>query len=435
MELPQHIGNRPARQRGPHNAGAALADAGGRPPIRSLYIHTPFCVHKCHYCDFYSFVDTRDRQGAFVERLIDELRAIAPFAADAPLKTVFVGGGTPSLLRVDLWSRLIGALNSLFDLSLIRSGGHADGHGLAEFTVECNPESTTADLLGVMRAGGVNRVSIGAQSFDPRHLKTLERWHDPENVARAVNLARGAGIARQSVDLIFAIPGQTLEEWARDLDRVLALETTHLSCYNLTYEPNTAMTKRMRMGEFEPVDDDTEADMYELTLRTLGERGLHRYEISNFAAPGHESRHNLAYWLQDQWLAAGPSASGHAWGGADMRAGSHRWKNVPRLGDYLESADGFAPVVDHERPEPRRLVRERIMMGLRLSRGVDARALLADADEAAPGSGDRLRDAASRLRDGGLLLVGGDHERWTLSDAGMLRADGLAAELMRAVPG
>lgn len=437
MELPQHIGNRPARQRGAPHAGEALSDTADRPPIRSLYIHTPFCVHKCHYCDFYSFVDTRDRQAAFVERLIGELRAVAPFAAGRPLRTVFVGGGTPSLLRVGLWERLLGALDELFDLSLIRSGGAADGYGLAEFTVECNPESTTADLLGVLRAGGVNRVSIGAQSFDPRHLKTLERWHDPENVARAVELAQAAGIARQSVDLIFAIPGQTIDEWARDLARARSLGTTHLSCYNLTYEPNTAMTRRMQRGEFEPIDADTEADMYELTLRTLAEGrgagpGLHRYEVSNFAAPGHESRHNLAYWLQDQWLAAGPSASGHAWAGADMRAGSHRWKNVPRLGEYLDGEDGFSPMVDHEPPAPRRLIRERIMMGLRLTRGLDARSLLSDAD--ALGAGDALRESASRLRDRGLMLIDGDHARWRLTDAGMLLADALAGELMRAVP-
>lgn len=434
MELPQHIGNRPARQREANHAGTALADAGDRPPIRSLYIHTPFCVHKCHYCDFYSFVDTRDQQGAFVDRLIGELRAIAPSAAGEPLKTIFVGGGTPSLLRIDLWERLLNALDDLFDLSLIRAGGAADEHGLAEFTVECNPESTTPDLVAVLRSGGVNRVSIGAQSFDPRHLKTLERWHDPENVARAVEIARAAGVPRQSVDLIFAIPGQTLDDWSRDLERALALKTTHLSCYNLTYEPNTAMTRRLQLGEFELIDDDTEAEMYELTVRTLAARGLARYETSNFAVPGHESRHNLAYWLQDQWLAAGPSASGHAWAGRDTRSGSHRWKNVPRLGDYLTTGEGFAPIVDHEPPEPLRLVRERIMMGLRLSRGVDARSLLADADAARPGSARSLRAAAERVRDRGEMRIDGDHEHWTLTDAGMLLADGLAAELMAVIP-
>src|SRR5690606_635826 len=142
-----------------------------------LYIHVPFCFHKCHYCDFYSIVDTRDRQEAFVTRLERELNALTPYAG-APLQTIFVGGGTPSLLRTDLWVRLLGALNRAFDLSAIMAGA-------GEFTVECNPETVTPGLMHTLAAGGVNRVSVGAQSFNPTHLKTLERWHDPENVGRS----------------------------------------------------------------------------------------------------------------------------------------------------------------------------------------------------------------------------------------------------------
>jgi oxygen-independent coproporphyrinogen-3 oxidase len=344
-----------------------------------------------------------------------------------------VGGGTPSLLRVDLWERVLVAINDLFDLSLIRTGGSADDHGLAEFTVECNPESTTPELTSVLRAGGVNRVSVGAQSFNPRHLKTLERWHDPENVARALEAARSAGIPRQSVDLIFAIPGQTVDDWRNDLETALKLGTTHLSCYNLTYEPNTAMTRRLQLGEFEPVDDDVEAEMYELCVGMLAERGMARYEVSNFARPGHESRHNLAYWLQDQWLAAGPSASGHVWAGPDMSQGSHRWKNLPRLGDYLESGTGYSPIVDHETPDPLRLVRERIMMGLRVSCGLDAGTLLKDVRRVSPAGEPALRAAAERVRDRGQMIITGEHRRWTLTDAGLMLADGIAAELMAVV--
>lgn len=420
-------------QRGDARADAALAEACGRPPVRSLYIHTPFCVHKCHYCDFYSFVDSRDQQAAFVDRLVSELAWLARFAAGLPLKTVFVGGGTPSLLRIDLWRRLLTALDDLFDLSLIRSGGAADELGLAEFTVECNPESAAPELMHVLRAGGVNRVSIGAQSFEPRHLKTLERWHDPDNVARAVEAARAAGIPRQSIDLIFAIPGQSLEEWDCDLTRALELGTTHLSCYNLTYEPNTAMTRRLEMGEFEPLGDELEAAMFERTLERLRGAGLDRYEVSNFARPGHESRHNLAYWVQDQWLAAGPSASGHALAGADARAGSHRWKNLPRLGDYLESQSGPAPIIDHEGPDPLRLIRERLMMGLRIAAGVDAASLRADLRALSPAREPALVAAVGRWRDAGCLRVEGDHARWVLTDAGFLLADAIAADLMACV--
>ncbi|MFN7019949.1 MAG: radical SAM family heme chaperone HemW [Phycisphaerales bacterium] len=432
MQLPQHTGNRPAGQPGVATAGLPLLSRGTdeRPPIRSLYIHTPFCAHKCHYCDFYSFVDTRDQQSAFVDRLVSELQALAPMAAGQPLRTVFIGGGTPSLLRIDLWERLLSEIGGLFNLSMIRSGSPVDVHGLAEFTVECNPESASPELMALLRSGGVNRVSIGAQSFHLRHLKTLERWHDPDNVACAVEAARTAGIPRQSIDLIFGIPGQTLEDWNDDLRRALALKTEHLSCYSLTYEPNTAMTRRLAMGDFEPVAEDLEVEMFRHTVRTLRSAGLDRYEVSNFARPGRGSRHNIAYWLQEQWLAAGPSASGHAWAGAGERCGSHRWKNVPRLGDYLAGGhgEGFSPIVDHEPPDPRRLVRERVMTGLRMAAGLDPRSVFAGL----PAQDlDALVAAARSASDSGWLSVSG--EAWRLTDEGYLLADRVCADLMACV--
>ncbi len=400
--------------------GAGLPRDGGPAAARSLYIHVPFCFHKCHYCDFYSVVDTRDRQEAFVDRLERELAALAPFAGGQPLKTIFVGGGTPSLLRVELWERLLGVLRRDFDLSLMR-GSSPNARG--EFTVECNPETVTPDLMGVLAAGGVNRVSIGAQSFESRHLKTLERWHNPENVARAVNLARGAGIGRQSVDLIFGIPGQTVDEWRADLRTALALGTMHISCYNLTYEPNTAMTARLKRGEFAPAEEDVELEMYSATLEMVRARGMERYEVSNYARRGEEARHNLAYWRQEPWLAAGPAAAGHY--------GGWRWKNVPRVDDYLEiEENGFAPATDVEPPDEKRALRERLMTGLRLREGVDGAAVLREAARLGCDAARLERIAAKWSASGHLGVVG---ERWVLDDAGILIADGIAAEFMRAI--
>ncbi len=408
------------------SARAALEQASG---VRSLYIHVPFCFHKCHYCDFYSFVDTRDQQEAFVDRLVRELAALSRHAG--PLETIFVGGGTPSLLRVDLWERLLRELDELFDLSLIRRGA-------GEWTVECNPETVTPALMEVLCAGGVDRVSVGAQSFEPRHLQTLERWHDPANVEKAVEMAHAAGIARRSIDLIYAIPGQTLGEWAKDLDRAAAMVEKgleHVSCYALTYEPNTPMATRLARGEFEPAGEDLDVEMFTLAAEKLGRAGLQRYEVSNYARPGKESRHNLAYWRQGQWLAAGPSASGHAWAGDTWRAGSHRWKNVPRLGDYLAFDDeGYAPIVDHEPPDPARLVRERIMMGLRLAEGLDARAIGEDAGRVVPGASERLHRAAERLVERGWLDGASMRDGvWRVTDQGWLFADAAAGELMGCV--
>jgi oxygen-independent coproporphyrinogen-3 oxidase len=231
--------------------------------------------------------------------------------------------------------------------------------------VEANPETIDLEKAHVLAEAGVNRVSIGAQSFDPRHLKTLERWHDPANVARAAGFLREAGIANFNLDLIFGIPGQTLDEWRADLARALEIGPEHLSCYGLTYEQNTAMTKRLERGEFEPCDDGVEAEMYEATRDTLEAAGFAQYEVSNYARPGRECRHNLVYWRNEPWWALGPSASGFVAG--------HRFKVVPRLGDWLGRGDGAsAPVVDHEPPDESRHASEALMLGLRLAEGITA---------------------------------------------------------------
>lgn len=410
------------RQRTPVHAGEALASSApphpAPGPVRSLYIHVPFCFHKCHYCDFYSLVDTQGRQESFVSRLEAELDVLGPLAAAEPLESIFVGGGTPSLLEVSLWGRLLGRLRNRFDLSKI------DGDD-GEFTVECNPETVTTELMSTLAEGGVNRVSVGAQSFDRAHLKTLERWHDPVNVERALALAAEAGIRRRSLDLIFAVPGQSLKDWESDLDRAIALGTDHLSCYALTYEPRTALTARLSRGEVTRVDEDLETDMFRLTVERLRAAGFERYEVSNFARPGQECRHNLAYWRQDQWLAAGPSASAHVRG--------HRWKNVPRLDDYLGSPPGFSPIVDHEPPDERRSLSERVMTGLRLREGLHAPSVLSDAATLDPAAPDRLGRLKERLiRAGTLTTVG---ERWSLSDSGMLIADAIVVDFLLAIDG
>lgn len=417
IALPQ---SRPAPRT---TARAVFATTLTTAAARSLYIHIPFCFHKCHYCDFYSIVDTRDRQDAFTDRLCRELVAISPWAG-APLRTIFVGGGTPSLLRADLWQRILATLNERFDMSAIHAAAGDTTGERAEFTVECNPETVTPQLMDVLRTGGVTRVSMGAQSFDRAHLKTLERWHEPANVAKAMETARAAGIARQSIDLIYAIPGQSLDHLRADLAHALALGTQHVSAYALTYEPNTAMTARLNRGDFTKADEDLEADMFEEVIRVLRAAGLSRYEVSNFAKPGAECRHNLAYWRQEQWLAAGPSASGHLAG--------NRWKNVPRLDDYLTiDDDGFAPITDHETPDFSRALRERIMTGLRLEEGLDARSILSAAALTDLSAAERLTEAADDAVNQGLLTS--NAQRWTLTDRGFLLADRVASTFMQCI--
>jgi oxygen-independent coproporphyrinogen-3 oxidase len=392
-------------------ASAAEALAGTSPRVEGLYVHVPFCFHKCHYCDFYSFVDTEDRQEAYVERLERELAALAAWVR-APLETVFVGGGTPTLLAPPLLARALRAVRERMPL----------GVG-AEWTVEANPETVDDAVAGTLAAAGVNRVSLGAQSFDPRHLKTLERWHDPDSVARAIGRLRAAGIGRISIDLIFGIPGQALAEWASDLDRAIALGTDHLSCYGLTYEPNTAMTVRLGRGEFEPCDEGVEAAMLEEAVARLARAGFDRYEVSNWARvrdgdrAAERCRHNMLYWRNRDWLAAGPSASGHAQG--------VRWKNVPRLGDWLAS-DATSPVVDVERADADTVACERLMMGLRLVDGMPEAEV---AEILALGARGPARAAAiARAERSGLLERAGGMLRFT--PQGMMTANATLSELV-----
>jgi oxygen-independent coproporphyrinogen-3 oxidase len=373
--------------------------------IRSLYIHVPFCFHKCHYCDFYSLVDRRERQDAFIDRLLDEFAAAAN-VLKWPLQTVFVGGGTPTLLSEAQWKRILDRMRDSF---AFEAG--------CEFTIEANPETLTNKLAQTLRFGGVNRISIGCQSFNPAHLKTLERWHEPENVARSVTIARAAGFGSINLDLMFAIPGQTLDEWAADLSAAIALNPQHLSCYILTFEPNTPLHARMLAGEIQPAPEDLQAEMYELTCSMLQEAGFEQYEISNFARPGRACRHNLAYWRNENWWAIGPGGSGHV--------GGVRWKNVPSLDRYLETSS-WAPVTDVEVADADCRIGETFMLGLRQIAGMedsDVDRLLQHGKRAAARAAAIHRHVSAGL----LERIGG---RLRLSPRGRLLADSVLVDLL-----
>lgn len=346
--------------------------------IKGLYLHVPFCFHKCHYCDFYSLVDpgrdinskSPDLHATFCHALLEELKFYADRYQLCP-ESIFIGGGTPTLLHPDLWLQIFESFSRLNLLDKIK-----------EFTVEANPETVTPKLMATLVDGSVNRISIGAQSFNPILLNTLERWHEPQSVCRAVDIIRHAGIQNINLDLIFAIPGQTLELLVDDITSALALKPDHISCYALTYEPNTPMTHRLRTGQFQPIDEQLECDMYALVLETLKAAGYEHYEISNWsrlaksqtqnrlmstAATGVTSpsfrrcRHNLIYWTNQNWLGLGPSAASHVEG--------HRWKNEPHLGRYIAGSPQ-PPTVNHETLSADRRIGEQLMLSLRLRDGV-----------------------------------------------------------------
>lgn len=382
---------------------AARAHAG-RLRFSGLYVHVPFCVHKCHYCDFYSITrQTPLRMASFVDRLLAEAALWSSACAETTFRTVFFGGGTPSLLSADQLRRLVEGLRSRLDLSQVD-----------EFTVECNPATVDFDWLAAAASLGVNRLSFGAQSFHRDELRVLERHHDPADVHESLTLARRAGFSRLSLDLIYGIPGQTLERWADSLEAALSCGTTHLSAYLLTYEPGTPLTVRRRLGQLIPLDEAVELSMLGYTRRRLREAGLPAYEISNFAAPGQVCHHNLNYWRGGSYLGLGPSAASH-WDG-------WRWRNRPHLGEWERCVDAATlPAIDVEQLPHDRRVAERAYLNLRLTEGVVW-------DDLGEGARERFGDFVQRYQRTGLLAC--DDRRFWLTETGVAVADGLSAELL-----
>jgi oxygen-independent coproporphyrinogen III oxidase len=250
------------------------------------------------------------------------------------------------------------------DRLLRKLHGRLDLSRLREWTIEVNPATTSLEYLQMLRQHGVDRISMGAQSFDVAELKTLERHHDPAQVDESVRLARLAGFERVNIDLIYAIPGQTVDSWRQSLQRAVALGLDHYSAYNLTYEPNTAMAVRQRLGQFQNIEESIEIEMLRIARATLADAGAPAYEISNYATPGQSCLHNLIYWTQGDYLGIGPSAASHCSG--------LRFKNKPHLGEWERSIDQHAlPVIEIDRLTPEQRQGEYMMLHLRLSEGVD----------------------------------------------------------------
>jgi len=326
-----------------------LATASG---VRGLYVHVPFCFHKCHYCDFFSIVGDDQQQELFVDRLVSELAFIAPFIQQ-PIETIFIGGGTPTLLKGNLLTKMLSAIAANFTFT--------DQY---EWTIEANPETVTSDIAKRIVHAGVNRISIGAQSFDLDSLKNLERWHAPESVARSVAFLREAGIENINLDLIFGIPHQTIEIFRDDIQKTADLKPDHISAYALTYEPNTPLYVREKRGEVQKIDEDLESQMFEETMSLLASHGYEQYEISNYAKPNRRCKHNLMYWNNESWWPFGPAAAGHVAG--------RRWRNIPRLSQYM-SGKTMPPIEDVEFLSENIRAGETLMLGLRLRSGISSK--------------------------------------------------------------
>jgi putative oxygen-independent coproporphyrinogen III oxidase len=323
---------------------------------RALYIHWPFCLKKCPYCDFNSHVREGVDVGAWQVALMADMKREAEAAGNEALESVFFGGGTPSLMAPGLVAALLEEAERLW--------GFAPG---IEITLEANPSSVEAANFAELATAGVNRVSLGLQALDDAALQFLGRLHSVQEGLEALETAQVA-FKRVSFDLIYARPGQTAEEWEAELERALGFGTAHLSLYQLTIEPNTRFATDVRQGSFKPLADDPAADLFELTRELTEAAGLPAYEVSNHARRGEESRHNLTYWRYQDYSGIGPGAHGRRGGMATRR---HR-----KPENFLEAVTRNGHGIAEERAlVPREQAAEALLMGLRLREGVDPGAL------------------------------------------------------------
>ena len=385
----------------------ALAGLGSR--AFGVYLHVPFCASRCGYCDFNTYTASElAGSGASPAGWLDALRAELDQAARtlgrAPAAdTVFVGGGTPSLLGAPGLADVLDAVRGAFGL--------ADG---AEVTTEANPESTSPEFFAGIASAGYTRVSLGMQSAAPGVLAVLDRRHIPGRAVAAAREARAAGIGQVSLDLIYGTPGETDDDLRASLEAVLGAGVDHVSAYSLIVEDGTALARKVRRGELAAPDDDVAADRYEMLDATLSAAGLHWYEVSNWSTSARtRCRHNLGYWRDGDWWGAGPGAHSHV--------GGVRWWNVRHPARYASAlGSGGSPAEGHERLTDTERHEERVMLGLRLAEGLPLDALA-----------ELGRQAARRAAQNGLLAPAElDRGRAVLTLRGRLLADAVVRALL-----
>ena len=369
----------------------------------SFYVHIPYCIKRCGYCDFNTYTPSELQDGATLEIVSnDYIDAVLRELESAPkdqVPTIFFGGGTPSLLPAHDLGRVITAIKA-------RNGLTAD----CEITLEANPDSVTQEKLSAYLAAGFNRISFGMQSAQPHVLAVLDRTHNPANVKRAVDMARAAGFQSISVDLIYGTPGESLEDWRSTVTEALSLDIDHISAYALIVETGTKLAAQIKRGDLTMPNDDLMADMYLLVDQMCNDAGLNWYELSNWARPGKECLHNIAYWKSANWWGLGPGAHSHV--------DAKRFWNVKHPTAYKTKLfAGESPVQDRETMNTSQLRDEEIMLAIRMREGLSLEALK-------PQELERL----ASYREEGYIDTSSD--RIKLTPAGRLIADRIVREIV-----
>jgi len=377
----------------------------------AFYIHIPYCVKRCGYCDFNTYTPSELKiteglaqiSNSYIDLLLMEIKAAkVQVGQSANVPSIFFGGGTPSLMQPDDIGRVISTIKSEFILL-------PD----AEITMECNPDTVTKESLAAFRAIGVNRVSFGMQSAVKHVLATLDRTHNPENLLQVTTWAKEVGFSEISVDLIYGTPGESLSDWQTSINAALTLPITHISAYALIVEEGTKLAAQIKRGEVAQVDDDLTAEKYLVAEKAFTAAGFEWYELSNWAKSGSLSKHNLAYWLGDNWWGAGPGAHSHLNG--------KRFWNVKHPNLYKERVlANQSPVADSEVLEELQIESERLMLSLRLPSGVDKQSL----------NELQLAELSSYVESGHLDQANWNQGRATLTLDGRLIADRILRQIL-----
>lgn len=375
--------------------------------MAGVYIHIPFCASRCSYCDFFSTLQMADAGVPYVDALIAEAKMRCTELRGEAVSTLYLGGGTPSQLPIPLLAKLVDGLRGVLDL-----------RGVEEFTIEANPDDVTPEWCAAVTAMGVNRVSMGVQSFEDNILRNIGRRHDASQVVDAVRNLRDAGIDNISIDLIYGLPGQTVDSWTRTVEQAIALAPKHISAYGLTYEEGTRLWRQREAGEVMEVPEEQCLEMYRILVEKLTMAGFGHYEISNFALLGYYSRHNSSYWDETPYLGLGAAA--HSYDGITRRSNPHD------LQGYIDKISTGKPACEVEEMTLWERYDERVMLGLRTARGVDVARLREDFGERA--WQHFTTEAQRHINAGNLKLQ--DETHYVLTADGIMLSDSVMRDLM-----
>ena len=376
----------------------------------SFYIHIPYCVKRCGYCDFNTYTPAELKistgltqiSNSYIDLLIAEIDLAKAQVGDATVPTIFFGGGTPSLMEPKDIGRVIKAIDNKFGLT-------ED----CEITLETNPDTVDKEKLAAFKKVGINRISFGMQSAVPHVLATLDRTHNPDNLPQVTKWAAEVGFKDVSVDLIYGTPGETLADWTTSIDAALALPINHISAYALIVEEGTKLANAIKRGEIANVDDDLTAEKYLMADAAFSKAGFTWYELSNWSKDSGESKHNIAYWLNKNWWGTGPGAHSHING--------KRWWNVKHPNLYREKLlQNISPELDSEVLEPIQIESERLMLSIRLPEGITKESLTAD----------QIMSLDQYLKSGALDTAKWDAGSVSLTLNGRLIADRIVREIL-----